>query len=55
MQRALLNPNSYILAPLLDFSPSSIILVALPAPVAQLDRATVYGTVGYTFEPCRVQ
>jgi hypothetical protein len=24
------------------------------APVAQLDRATVYGTVGYTFEPCRV-
>jgi hypothetical protein len=25
------------------------------APVAQLDRATVYGTVGYTFEPCRVQ
>ena len=24
------------------------------APVAQLDRASVYGTEGYTFEPCRV-
>jgi hypothetical protein len=24
------------------------------APVAQLDRATVYGTVGYRFEPGRV-
>ncbi len=23
------------------------------APVAQLDRASVYGTEGYTFEPCR--
>ena len=25
------------------------------APVAQLDRATVYGTVGWRFEPVRVQ
>ena len=24
------------------------------APVAQLDRASVYETEGYTFEPCRV-
>jgi hypothetical protein len=25
------------------------------APLAQLDRATVFGTVGCRFEPCRVQ
>jgi hypothetical protein len=24
------------------------------APVAQLDRATVFGTVGYRFDSCRV-
>jgi hypothetical protein len=27
---------------------------AVKAPVAQLDRATVYGTVGWRFEPVRV-
>jgi hypothetical protein len=26
----------------------------IPAPVAQLDRASVFGTEGYRFESCRV-
>lgn len=31
-----------------------VLVYSQQAPVAQLDRATVFGTVGYRFESCRV-
>jgi hypothetical protein len=39
---------------LLDIHPPSSTLSTFLAPVAQPDRATVYGTVGCMFESCRV-
>ena len=34
--------------------PDSLPMFNHLAPVAQLDRAAVYGTAGYRFESCRV-
>ena len=34
--------------------PGSLPMFKHLAPVAQLDRAAVYGTAGYRFESCRV-